>query len=57
MIQDVLRSLDYSVCREIALALFFAVFVAIGIRTVVTDRKQMQGHACRAIQDHQEPSE
>lgn len=57
MIQQVLKLVDYSLCSEAALTLFFAVFVAIAIRTSFSDRKKLQGHASRAIQDHQESVE
>jgi hypothetical protein len=57
VIQQVLKLVDYSFCSEAALTLFFAVFVAIAIRTSFSDRKKLQGHASRAIQDHQESVE
>lgn len=57
MIHDVLRGIDYSVCSELALALFFTVFIAVTIRTLLADRAAFERHASSAINDHQEPSE
>jgi hypothetical protein len=42
MIRDVVSFLDYSICAEIALALFVTVFIAVSIRTVFRNRKEIE---------------
>jgi hypothetical protein len=54
VIQQVLRSVDFSFCSELALSLFFLVFVIVTLRTLLSNRNDLQGLANRAIQDHQE---
>ncbi len=41
MIRDVVSFLDYSLCAEIALALFVIVFISVSIRTVFTNRTEI----------------
>lgn len=42
MVRDVVSYLDYSVCAEISLALFVAVFVSVSIRTLLLSRRSTQ---------------
>ncbi len=51
MIQQVLQHVDFSSCAEIALALFFVIFVAITLRTLLSDRRKLQQYAQDAIHD------
>jgi cytochrome c oxidase cbb3-type subunit IV len=41
MIRDVVSFLDYSICAEIALALFVIVFITVSIRTLFTNRREI----------------
>jgi hypothetical protein len=56
VIQEALKSIDYSTCNEWALALFFVVFVGVAARTLFADRRTMQCHAASALQDGEENS-
>ncbi len=51
MIKEVLASVDLSVWAEASLLLFAAVFVAVALRTVLTDRKQTERHAAIVLSD------
>jgi hypothetical protein len=55
MIQDVLNQIDYSLCAEIALGLFFLIFVVITLKTLLSDRRTLQQYAREALRDSQEP--
>ena len=41
MFKDVLRAMDYTLLSQIALILFFGVFVAVVIRTWMRPKKEM----------------
>jgi hypothetical protein len=51
MIKDVISYLDYSVCAEISLALFVAVFLSVSIRTLVARRDSMNQHASIVLEE------
>ena len=42
MIRDVVSHLDYSLCAEISLGIFVALFLLIGGRTLLLPRQQTQ---------------
>ena len=54
MIQQVLNSIDFSLCAEIALVLFFGLFVVISVRTLLADRRTLQQYAADALEDRKE---
>lgn len=54
MIQQVLNSIDFSLCAEIALVLFFGLFVVLSVRTLLADRRTLQQYAADAIDDRKE---
>lgn len=47
MLRDVITALDYSMCAEIALAIFATVFLAVGVRTLLANRSELD--ECAAI--------
>ncbi len=55
MIRDVLNHLDFTACAEVGLGLFFAVFVAIAIRTLRVARSVDDQHAAIVLQDDTAP--
>ncbi len=56
MIRDVLGSLDYSLCAEISLVLFLMVFIAVSLRTLMTNRHSTSACAELPLQDNWEMS-
>ena len=54
MIRDLLGWLDYSLCAEIALALFVAAFAMILLRLFITPRSEMERCAALPLADGEE---
>jgi|694.fasta_scaffold02520_4 hypothetical protein len=54
MVKEVISSLDYSVCAEAALVVFFLVFVAISIRTFFADHAAMTRQSAMALEEGKE---
>jgi hypothetical protein len=57
VIRDLLGGLDYSVWAQIALAIFFCVFVAAAFRVVLAPRDEMDGYAALPLADCKEASD
>ncbi len=53
MIRDVVSHLDYSLCAEIALALFVIVFIAVAIRTALYKRSETERMANLPLEETQ----
>lgn len=51
MFKDVLRAMDFTLLSQIALVLFFVVFVAVVIRTVLRPRQEMDRQAQIPLSD------
>ncbi len=49
MVKQVLQQIDLSWFAEAALLVFFAVFVVVSIKTLLSDRNKLQQHARDAI--------
>ncbi len=58
MIKDVVSFLDYSNCAEISLAIFVTVFVAVTLRTLLTNRNTTEKMAMIPLDEgRREPAE
>jgi cbb3-type cytochrome oxidase subunit 3 len=51
MFKDVLRAMDFTLLSQIALVLFFLVFVAVVIRTLLRPRQEMDKQAQIPLSD------
>ncbi|MFI4861388.1 MAG: hypothetical protein ACIAXF_11975 [Phycisphaerales bacterium JB063] len=51
MFKDVLRAMDFTLLSQIALVLFFLVFIAVTIRTLLRPRKEMESQASIPLSD------
>ena len=51
MLRDVVTALDYSMCAEIALAIFATVFLAVGVRTLLAGRGEFDHCAAIPLND------
>lgn len=51
MFKDVLQAMDFTLLSQIALVLFFVVFVAVVIRTVLRPRQEMDRQAQIPLSD------
>ena len=54
MIRDLLGWLDYSLCAQVALVLFAAVFIAWSVQLARAPRKEMDGYAAIPLRDGEE---
>lgn len=57
MIGHWLLNIDLALCRELALVLFFAIFVVISVRTLRMNRGTLEQHTRQALNDAQESAE
>lgn len=51
MFKDVLRAMDFTLLSQIALVLFFLVFVVVVIRTLLRPRGEMESQASIPLSD------
>lgn len=56
MIKAILKACDYSLFAEISLLMFFGVFIAVSIRTLLVDRRTMDSNANIVLEEPTEPS-
>jgi phosphate/sulfate permease len=54
VVKQVLQQIDLSWFAEAALLVFFAVFVVVSIKTLLSDRNKLQQHARDAITESEE---
>lgn len=51
MFKDVLRAMDFTLLSQLALVLFFAVFIAVVVRTLLRPRQDMDKQAAIPLSD------
>jgi len=51
MFKDVLRAMDFTLLTQLALVLFFLVFVAVVVRTMLRSRGEMERQASIPLSD------
>ena len=54
MVKLILNVCNFSLFAEIALLMFFGIFVVVSIRTLLTNRQTMEANAQIALQDNSE---
>ncbi|XAL99337.1 hypothetical protein OT109_17375 [Phycisphaeraceae bacterium D3-23] len=51
MFKDVLRAMDFTLLSQIALVLFFGVFITVVVRTLLRPKQEMDNQAQIPLQD------
>ena len=51
MFKDVLRAMDFTLLSQLALVLFFGVFIAVVVRTLLRPRQEMDSQAAIPLSD------